>query len=389
MKKDLKYYLALGVCAAVAVLLHALTPTPLNWSPSFSAADKIPYGNYILLKVLPHIFPQRAVNMTEESIFKMLKERSFEQTNYIFVNSGFAPDEVEAEILLDFVAVGNHVFIAAEQFAGKLADTLKIETERNFLRPDSVGVNFAQASLKSERYRYKTGTAMHYFSSFDTTKTVVLGVNDRDQVNFIKLRWGQGNLLLSSIPLAFTNYNMLAADNGDYVVKALSHLPVQDTFWDEYYKVSREVVATPIRYILSRAPLKWALCLVLAALVLYIVFEGKRRQRVIAVIEPLPNHTLEFVETVGRLYYQQGDHKNIAAKKVKYFLEHVRTHLGVDLPYTSAEWPTRVAEKMGKPAAQIAELCDDIKKIDSADMIADEELAAFNRRLETFHHERV
>ena len=384
MKQNLKFYLTLTACAGALLLFEVLSPAPLDWSPSFSATDKIPYGNYILWRLLPHLFPHCETEVVHKPIFEVLSDQSFKKTNYVFINTDFPPDEVEAGMLLDFVAAGNHVFIAAQQFEGRLADTLKVDISRDFFRVDSIGVDFANGALKSGGYRYRPASAAH-FSSFDTSRTTILGFDDREKVNFIQVRWDQGSLWLSSMPLAFTNYNLLAGHNRDYIFKALSYLPVQDTLWDEYYKVGRLEAATPIRYILRREPLKWAFCLALVGLGLFILFEGKRRQRIIPVIEPLPNHTLEFVETVGQLYYQQGDHKNIAEKKIKYFLEHIRTHLGVDARLTAGEWGAKLAEKTGVPMAQIAELHGYLQHIRAADALADDELARLNQLLERFH----
>ncbi len=385
MKRDLKYYLVLTSCLLALILVEVLTPPAIDWSPSFSARDKIPYGSHILFELLPHLFPPTGIEVLDQSIFTVLKEHSFERTNYVFINSAISVDEVETRALLDFVDAGNHVFIAAQQFKGGLEGTLKIDTSRDFLRTDSLGIHLANTSVQNESYRYKPGTVAHYFTSFDTSKTTILGFNDRDQVNFIKVRWGQGVLWLSCIPLAFTNYNLLAGPNADYVFNALSYLPLQHTLWDEYYKVRRLEARLPMRYILKRAPLKWAFYLALVLLVLFIAFEGRRKQRAIPLIEPLPNRTLEFVETVGRLYYQQRDHKNIAAKKIKYFLEHLRTHLGLKVQNLADAGRARVAAKTGAPAAAINELFDCLQQVQNADVVREDELARLNRLLERFY----
>ncbi|MEJ7677787.1 MAG: hypothetical protein WKG06_07955 [Segetibacter sp.] len=63
----------------------------------------------------------------------------------------------------------------------------------------------------------------------------------------------------------------------------------------------------------------------LAGLLLYVLFEMKRRQRIIPVITPLKNSTLDFVKTVASVYYNEKDNNGIADKKVNYFLEFVRS----------------------------------------------------------------
>ena len=57
--------------------------------------------------------------------------------------------------------------------------------------------------------------------------------------------------------------------------------------------------------------------------------QGKRKQRIIPVITPLKNTSLEFVETIGRLYYQKGTRSGIAHKKIIFFLDFIRTRYNI------------------------------------------------------------
>ena len=71
--------------------------------------------------------------------------------------------------------------------------------------------------------------------------------------------------------------------------------------------------------------MKWAALLTaIFALLLYVVLEMRRKQRTIPVMTKPKNDSLEFVKTIGRLYHDKGDHKNLCRKMSAYFLEHVR-----------------------------------------------------------------
>ncbi len=76
---------------------------------------------------------------------------------------------------------------------------------------------------------------------------------------------------------------------------------------------------------LNRKELKWAYYIALIGCLLYILFEGKRKQRAIAVITPLKNQTLSFVRTIANMYYEKGESTEIAQHKIDYFLEYIRT----------------------------------------------------------------
>ena len=69
--------------------------------------------------------------------------------------------------------------------------------------------------------------------------------------------------------------------------------------------------------------------LALACLALFAVFTGKRRQLIIPVINPPKNASLEFVKTIGNMYYRKGDHANMAGKLVQHFWFYVRERFGI------------------------------------------------------------
>ena len=81
-----------------------------------------------------------------------------------------------------------------------------------------------------------------------------------------------------------------------------------------------------LHFILSKRSLRWAfwLTLILLFLLMFLV-ESKRKQRPIAEIPALRNASEDFVKTVGRLYFQQKNNQNLAAKMVAAFLENIRS----------------------------------------------------------------
>jgi hypothetical protein len=386
MCKNLKYILILAIGFSGLIFLEWLRPTPIDWSLSFVKGDKIPYGCYVLFRLLPEIFPGQRIAATGMPAYNILRAGSAGLANYVFVNVFFAPDKLDTRELLAFVARGNQVFVAAHGFAAVFADTLRFATDSHFINQDSVSINFVNSALQApENFKYKSNTISHYFSRFDTLRTTALGKDDRGRINFVKIAFGQGAFYLSTVPMAFVNYHLLLRNNAEYAFKALSYLPVQATFWDEYYKTGRQVIKTPLRYVLSQEPLRWAYYLALAGVILFIVFNGRRRQRIIPVILPKTNTTLEFVKTVGRLYFQHGDHKNMAEKKIAHFLDYLRTHYYLKTDAFDRTLCEKLAEKSGVEVEAASALFKQIKNIHAQPQITEAELSGLNRAIERFH----
>ena len=385
-KKNLKFLLPLFTTLIILTIIKIAEPEEVDWSKSFAKKDKIPYGGYIIYDISKGLFPDKEFELKELPIYNTLKGKYHYNTNYVFINTYFSPDRLDTEYLLDYVAEGNDVFISAFGIYGNLTDSLQIKTYDVFFSQDSVNINFSLAGLKSDSgYSYFKGNFENYFSEFDTALVQVLGKNGNDKVNFLRIKYGEGNFLLNTVPLAFTNYHLLNSANNEYVYKALSHLPSQNTFWDDYYKDGNKYSATILQYILSQQALKWAYFIMLVSVFLFIFFYGRRKQRIIPVMSPLTNTTLEFVETVGNLYYQQKDFKNIAEKKISYLLDYLRNKYSIKASTFNEETISKISEKSSINTGILKSLFKEIKKINDSTKITEDELININYKIEKFY----
>ncbi|MES2730963.1 MAG: DUF4350 domain-containing protein [Bacteroidota bacterium] len=390
MQKNWKYILVLTLTLALVVTVELLSPQPVNWNPSLVKKDKIPFGTHILYNLISDIFPNQAIRTATNTIYEELElpDSSQALANYLFIDNTFQPGEEDVHSLLEWVSEGNNVFIAAEQFGGKIADTLKLKTEFDFQTfTDSFPVNFVNPTLQlAKGYTFSRVNTPMYFARLDTLRSLVLGVDSLNRPNFIQTNWGKGHFFLHSLPLAFTNYHLLFNNNAEYISKSLSYLPVRPLIWDEYYKPGRqEDSQSPLRFFVQNEALRWALYLSLLALVLFILFEAKRRQRIIPIIQPLTNTTLEFTETVGRLYFQHQDHKNIGEKKITYLLDFIRSRYFLPTTQRNSAFYENLHRKTGIEKGEIIHLFDVIENVQRQTMIAEVELLDLNRAIEQFY----
>ena len=141
---------------------------------------------------------------------------------------------------------------------------------------------------------------------------------------------------------------------------------------------------SPLRFILTTEPLRWAYYLTISAILLFMFFEAKRKQRIIPVIRPLANTSLEFVNTIGNLYLQNGDHKDIAEKKIAFFLEHIRVNYWLNTQKISEDFLVALAKRSDTPLEKVREIFALIRNIQAADRITDRELIQLNAALERF-----
>lgn len=396
MKKERTYYIILGVLIFIFVLVQILKPKPLNWTESFSAEDKIPYGGYILHELLPVSFSEDNLTVNQSPIFEYA-DTANPQKNWIFVNSEFAIDQWETDILLSQVEKGAHVFIAARTYNQAFKDTLEIGTTLNnpflgggsILDDDTARVNFTNPRLKKESgYPYYQSTTETYFSNIDSTlKTTALGVNEEGEPNFVRIEFGKGYILLHSNPTLFTNYFVRDELGADYALTALSYLPVQPTIWDEYYKNVRSAGGGPVRYVVSEEHLSWAWFLSLSGVILFMIFRAKRSQRIIPVITPPKNSSIEFARTIGSLYLEKGDHKLIADKKIHFFFDYIRTNLSLDTVTVNDELKKDISLRSGIDETDIHQLFDLIELVSDKEEISQKELKLLTEQIDQFYNQ--
>lgn len=406
MKRYFPYILLVGMLILISVI-ELNKPQPIDWRTTYSRYDKIPYGNYILYDVLNDLFPESKIETVHQPIYNQLSNdyfsyKSWEDkfSNYLFVNERFRLTELDAKELMRYVDNGNNVFIAANHFVlDGVADTLNIETvpvyNMGFIndsdkedKEDTIekGSNFVHQDLeKPNGYKLGRRNLRYHFSSFDTVHTQILGVDNYENPNFIRISYGEGSFYLSCSPYMFTNYNMLHENNAEYVEKSLSHLANRSIYWDEYYKVGRQESQTVFRYFLSNSALRWLLYMSILALLCFIIFEAKRKQRIIPIVEPPRNTTLEFVETISSLYQHKSNPKNLSDKKIQFFHDYIRTKLYIREIEMNDTFFKKLSIKADIPIEEIKKLFQLIRNIQMKDAIFDEELLLLNNRIDEFY----
>lgn len=396
MRKDWKYILYVSAAFGLFVTVKLLSPKQYNWTISYSHEDKNPYGGYALNELLATVFPSGKINHSYRTVYEIndsLKSKS----NILIISSRFSGEKEDTDVLLKHAERGGTVFIAAQYFWGHFADTLKIKTYDYFFKGEDIFTKKDSSALKFANYRmdtvkefyYRRDNIHNYFSRFDTTRTTVVAKNDKNMPVAIRIKWGEGNFILSSTPLIFTNIYLMSRNNHELAAGMLSYMPDAPLEWTEFYHMGRMEIGTPLRFILTTEPLRWAYYILVVSILLFMIFELKRKQRVIPVITPLANTTLEFVGTIGNLYYQQYEHKNIAEKKIHFLLDHIRSNYWLATGHLDESFINTLTRKSGKPEVEVNELIKSVITIQSRDKIKAEELISFNKQVELFTNKTV
>ena len=352
------YKIAFGLFLLLVISLAWLEssePEPVNWTPSYTASDKIPLGALIFFENWKEKHPD---NFQEVQIppYEYLNG-SPEKGTYFFLNNYVSFDDNELEDLLSWVSEGNKLFISSYGFGEKLEDTLNLKISYYIgsaeftSRPE---LNLVNPSLKLNKApEFDQDLPALYFEEIDTTNHIVLGTSGfekertPERVNFIQTRFGDGEIYLHTVPQAFSNYFLLKDENYQYTEAVLAYFASENIIWDAYYKSGKSFFTSPLYIFLNNRSLKWAYYIIILAAILFILFEGKRKQRSIPVVEPLKNKSFEFTETVSQLYLEEGKFHELGLKKIALFMEYIRLNYRLDTSNIDEEFYNNLAAKSG------------------------------------------
>ena len=360
MKLNRWFVISILVFLVVMFIVELQLPKNFSWKPTFHHADKQPFGCFLFDSMLTKTMPQ-GYTVTDSSLYQLAKD-SMKKRGILVVADQMNLIPAEMKAIFSMANNGSHVMLVAHDLGSFAKDTLglriwgsgntfdlqnfvKYNKERDTLRwvSDTLG-------YKPQRYAVFNPLLTHRFGfEVDSAHATIRTPLDKQALNkdgyllSATMRQGKGYITYICVPLMFTNYAVVDQDDDHnrtfgFTLRCLSlmkHLPIVRT--QAYCPKYDEAEQTPLRYIISQPPLRWALYTLLAGALLFLIFEGRRRQRVIPIEKAPENHPLEFIRLVGSLYYHSRERRSLVVRKYIYFAEELRRTVHVDVTDASED----------------------------------------------------
>jgi hypothetical protein len=83
---------------------------------------------------------------------------------------------------------------------------------------------------------------------------------------------------------------------------------------------------------------------------------GKRKQRPIPIVKPPQNISLDFVKTMGMLYFEKKNNADIISKRIKYLNEFLKRAYSVSFDVADIESLSAIEKATGKSPDQMKNL---------------------------------
>ena len=378
---------------------------------TYRKTDKRPFGSLVAYNGFKNLYRDRYVEIVTDPFDETWNDIKVYSTDkkyslYFLITKNLVLNNAEINAFLDYVKEGNDLFISADYIDNRLLENINCNTERDseivkelngVMHSTHVSMYFGE-NFNVPSYSYYYYPFLNSLSNFDTAFARVLGVNEMNTPNYIILFSGRGRIYLHVAPRIFSNYFLLTGDNYKYFENVISYLrsDPKNIYWDEYYKNtnssrrknnnsnSGDDNFSSLNVIRQHPPLLWAFWIGIAGLLLFVLFNTKRKQRVINIVRPNINTTVTFTETVGRLYLQKKDNNHIAEKMITYFYEHIRNKYFISTANINDEFINSLSGKSGVSHEQTKQIFSLIAKAQSGKDISDMELLKLNSEIEKF-----
>lgn len=395
MSRTLKIYSAILIFLFVALAAFELAaPKPIDWTRTYNEKHSRPYGTLILRQELTSLMPGAKVQDIRVSPFEFFDEHydwidSLYTINgtYIYIDEENEIDEVSAQELLDFASHGNRVFMSTYSIPKKFKDSLFLKTDHNYTIKGEALLSLANKNLSKNKTMIPKGMSNRYFKKVDAVTTTILGYQTVDSipyVNFVKANYGDGEILLHLQPMVFTNHILLKEHKDVYAAGVFSYLQDETIFFDSRNKIGDELGSSELRFILSKPGLRMAWYVALLSLLLFVIFNSKRKQRIVKIIKPAENTTVAFAKTIGNLYYETKDHNNLIEKKTTYFLEYVRRTYYINTQLLDDKFVKSLSLKSGKDKEKVQKVINIILYLKAKPICNEEHLLQLNNAIEDF-----
>ncbi|WP_294286263.1 hypothetical protein [uncultured Chryseobacterium sp.] len=382
MNKTFKIYAVIFIVVMIILALFEVNKTEsTDWRKNFKTYQKSPFGLFVFNNEVRDLFKNK-ITKSDQTPYDYYNQNKNKKPHNILIIEHDVDGESWNRVFGE-VAKGSDAMLIVSDIPKEISDSIGYYDSKISFEDENV------LKLTDKKYqndfiqldKFPSGRGF----TFIRPGTEVLGKtvekNNTDQANFIKINYGKGHFYVHCEPLFITNYYLLKKGSVRYAQDVFSYLDNRETVWfDESNTMESRFF---LRFILSNPALKYAWWVLLGGLVLFIFFNAKRKQRIVPVIEPLKNTSVDFVKSIGNLYLQEGDFHDMMAKKAQYFLNKVRMDLLIDTQNLDAEFAKKLHLKTGKPIETIDEAIVLIRKAqDPYAQVMKKDLARMNKLLD-------
>lgn len=364
MIKSFTYKVSLLMLLIVALISCTERKISHEWSPTFDTYSAEPFGCMhldSLLKIIEigdtNFYAYNAIHFTEPSA-KIVSDKMLDNNEdqiWIDLNNPILPHNL-SEILEKRLNKGYSTFIASENFGEIIGlEPYSIFDFEEFTNSFNNRGKLDSATIHDvdtgKDYKFpKHFCSKHFWentemfsNNLNLRQNVIARINGRP-VAICFTNENGACVVLSSTPLLFTNYGLLFEDNSELITNLLNHANFngrvtryfyrKESFVEQKYASDFPILDNDdsqgdsfFGILANHLARKFATILCILIFVLFLLFCSRRRQRIIPVIKPPHNMTLDFIKQISKLYLWKGNYTEATKKSIVYFFATIEERL--------------------------------------------------------------
>lgn len=347
-----------------------------RWGENYTATNEHPYGLKLFYDLMQKKYKDDFVLINKAPKYQLSKQDT--SSLYVFIGEKFILDSASSRELFDFVYQGNNAFISCKESTHDLF-LLYTQNERPTITYhfyDNLMIDLAFDSLhsgskfhfdfkqykKAVIYRWAGIDSLYFTDTLARFKYESVSTFRNYYVDCFRFKVGKGWILFHFNPVLLSNYTLSGKSGYNYVNSLFSPYIKQKIYWDEYSKTAIDAdytnssKETPLRFILSQKGLKWAWYLIGILVLLFIIMNSKRKQALIPLMPQNKNTTIEYINSISTLYYQNGSLAFLSDEILKQFMYFIKHKYDISTNMDKSEIAKKLAPRSGIPEEMLHKL---------------------------------
>lgn len=415
------------ILVGLAVLLGGLyyymgreKPSRFNWNRTLKHDGMQPYDLSVFFSTMRAEYPGKFDEIPANSTLREQVGRLNPELGdiYMYVGEPLYLTKTECDELETFVSQGGTVFISSPSVPKEFFRSFP-SLKQAYVKGDyrlAFKPVFSNRKLASDTFSFvhlsRNRPEEHLWYFFKSGQTVVEAedtvfnaAEGSDEsvisisrvsglgVDFIGLNHGAGKVYLHPNPVMFSNVYLTQKTGRNYLAAAMSHLPANRILYDFSAGLPKQDVfnekprGNMLDFIRGQKTLWHAWWLLLTGVLMFLVFGGRRKQRSIPVINPPVNHTMAFIEAIGRFYHSEKQNALVFRREWNQLQIFIRQHFRLNGISAAEHDIIRLSEKSGVSQETIRTLIGRYEKYRIFSELKADELTDINKAIGRFYQE--
>ncbi len=364
----------------------------VEWNAPDNFDSKAPNGSYVFHELVKDYFEDQTLYYnTKDTVFS-----NIDTTGALYLRIGGSYSYYNEKVLelVSFLEKGNTAFLIGN--VGMSSDSIEYlpksrygsyerDSIMNFCFTDSLGIKF-QYSHYYKEFSKKALLRYRKLNRIDDQRTEVLGECNGLPV-FSRTKVGEGALYMFSVPEFFSNLAGTQDGYKEFINYIFDHFDCNTIVLDHpsFDRFSKEMnkIESPLEYVLSDKYLSKAYYFLLFSCLMYLLFQAKRKQRAIPVLERNKNTSIEYVETLSKLFASQNEPTLLIPHIRNYFYHTIKSKYYLE--ERDPDFLENLAKKSKVDIEELSVILKMLRRDARSYNFPDDQLVNLHYRIENFY----